>query len=101
MRVAGIMGAPLGLVVKANTDGAEGIEGVSNTFVYTVLLMVTTGVTIFGLPGQAQNSSHFAVSSEYSRPSAIFPSRTTKAMTVPISRVFPLLAAWACWIATV
>ena len=43
---------PLGLVIKANTDGAEGVDGVSNTFVYTVLLMVITGDDVPGLrPG--------------------------------------------------
>lgn len=44
---------PLGLVIKANTDGAEGIEGVSNTFVYTVLLMVITGVTMYLVYGRS------------------------------------------------
>ena len=44
---------PLGLVIKANTDGAEGVDGVSNTFVYTVLLMVITGVTMYLVYGRA------------------------------------------------
>ncbi|SDS49097.1 iron(III) transport system permease protein [Pseudarthrobacter equi] len=49
---------PLGLVIKANTDGAEGTEGVANTFVYTVLLMVITGVTmylVYGRSGRRRN----------------------------------------------
>jgi iron(III) transport system permease protein len=44
---------PLGLVIKANTDGAEGVEGVSNTFVYTVLLMIITGVTMYLVYGRS------------------------------------------------
>jgi iron(III) transport system permease protein len=44
---------PLGLVIKANTGGAEGVDGVSNTFVYTVLLMVITGVTMYLVYGRA------------------------------------------------
>jgi iron(III) transport system permease protein len=44
---------PLGLVIKANTDGAEGIDGVSNTFVYTVLLMIITGVTMYLVYGRS------------------------------------------------
>lgn len=48
---------PLGLVIKANTDGAEGVDGVSNTFVYTVLLMVITGVTMYLVYGRAGRKS--------------------------------------------
>jgi len=44
---------PLGLVIKANTDGAEGTEGIANTFVYTVLLMVITGVTMYLVYGRS------------------------------------------------
>jgi iron(III) transport system permease protein len=44
---------PLGLVIKANTDGAEGVQGVANTFVYTVLLMVITGVTMYLVYGRS------------------------------------------------
>jgi iron(III) transport system permease protein len=44
---------PLGLIIKANTDGAEGVEGVSNTFVYTVLLMVITGLTMYLVYGRS------------------------------------------------
>ena len=44
---------PLGLVIKDNTDGAEGIDGVSNTFVYTVLLMIITGVTMYLVYGRS------------------------------------------------
>ena len=44
---------PLGLVIKANTDGAEGVDGVANTFVYTVLLMVITGVTMYLVYGRS------------------------------------------------
>jgi iron(III) transport system permease protein len=43
---------PLGLVIKANTDGAEGVQGVANTFVYTVLLMVITGLTMYLVYGR-------------------------------------------------
>ncbi|MET3174426.1 UNVERIFIED_ORG: fumarate reductase subunit D [Arthrobacter sp. UYCu721] len=43
---------PLGLVIKANTDGAEGVAGVANTFVYTVLLMVITGLTMYLVYGR-------------------------------------------------
>lgn len=45
---------PLGLIIKANTDGAEGVDGVSNTFVYTVLLMVITGFTMYLVYGRAR-----------------------------------------------
>jgi len=44
---------PLGLVIKNNTDGAEGVDGVANTFVYTVLLMVITGVTMYLVYGRS------------------------------------------------
>ncbi|WP_436474872.1 ABC transporter permease [Arthrobacter sp. R4] len=44
---------PLGLVIKANTDGAEGVEGVANTFVYTVLLMIITGLTMYLVYGRS------------------------------------------------
>jgi iron(III) transport system permease protein len=44
---------PLGLIIKANTDGAEGVDGVSNTFVYTVLLMVITGLTMYLVYGRS------------------------------------------------
>jgi iron(III) transport system permease protein len=44
---------PLGLVIKANTDGAEGVDGISNTFVYTVLLMVITGLTMYLVYGRS------------------------------------------------
>ncbi|HET6271090.1 MAG TPA: ABC transporter permease subunit, partial [Arthrobacter sp.] len=44
---------PLGLVIKANTDGAEGVDGVSNTFVYTVLLMVIMGLTMYLVYGRS------------------------------------------------
>jgi iron(III) transport system permease protein len=44
---------PLGLVIKANTDGADGVEGVANTFVYTVLLMVITGLTMYLVYGRS------------------------------------------------
>jgi iron(III) transport system permease protein len=45
---------PLGLVIKSNTDGAEGVDGVANTFVYTVLLMVITGVTMYLVYGRSR-----------------------------------------------
>ncbi len=51
--------------------------------------------------GQVQKSSALAVSSKNSRPSAIFPSRTTNATTVVRSMVLPLPSAWVCWMATV
>ena len=43
---------PLGLVIKANTDGAEGVAGVANTVVDTVLLMVITGLTMYLVYGR-------------------------------------------------
>ncbi|WP_309106375.1 iron ABC transporter permease [Arthrobacter sp.] len=46
---------PLGLIIKANTEGAEGVDGVSNTFVYTVLLMVITGLTMYIVYGRARS----------------------------------------------
>ncbi len=48
---------PLGLVIKANTDGAEGVDGISNTFVYTVLLMVITGLTMYLVYGRSGRKS--------------------------------------------
>ncbi|MHC6591850.1 ABC transporter permease [Arthrobacter sp. C152] len=48
---------PLGLVIKANTDGAEGTEGIANTFVYTVLLMVITGLTMYIVYGRSGRRS--------------------------------------------
>lgn len=47
---------PLGLVIKANTDGAEGVDGVANTFVYTVLLMIITGVTMYLIYGRSSRN---------------------------------------------
>ncbi|MBZ2194763.1 ABC transporter permease [Occultella gossypii] len=44
---------PLGLVIKANTDGAVSLDARANTFVYTVLLMVITGVTMYLVYGRA------------------------------------------------
>lgn len=44
---------PLGLVIKANTDGAASLDARANTFVYTVLLMVITGLTMYLVYGRA------------------------------------------------
>ncbi|RPF28943.1 ABC transporter permease [Georgenia muralis] len=44
---------PLGLVIKANTDGTASLDARANTFVYTVLLMVITGLTMYLVYGRA------------------------------------------------
>lgn len=43
---------PLGLIIKANTDGAVSLDARANTFVYTVLLMVITGITMYLVYGR-------------------------------------------------
>jgi iron(III) transport system permease protein len=45
---------PLGLVIKANTDGAVSVDARANTFVYTVTLMVITGATMYLVYGRSQ-----------------------------------------------
>ena len=44
---------PLGLQIKANTDGSGDVNAVATTFVYTVLLMVITGVTMYLVYGRS------------------------------------------------
>lgn len=44
---------PLGLVIQTSTSGDVGPEATSNVFVYTVLLMVITGVTMWLVYGGA------------------------------------------------
>lgn len=44
---------PLGLQIKANTDGAGDVNAVATTFVYTVLLMVITGTTMYLVYGRS------------------------------------------------
>ena len=47
---------PLGLIIKANTDGAVSLDARANTFVYTVLLMIITGVTMYLVYGRSQRT---------------------------------------------
>ena len=68
---------PLGLIIKANTDGAEGVDGVSNTFVYTVLLMVITGLTMYLVYGRARRRG--------SRTPRELPPTTTAAGPLPVT----------------
>ncbi|QCU77011.1 iron ABC transporter permease [Citricoccus sp. SGAir0253] len=44
---------PLGLVIKANTEGSVSLDARANTFVYAVLLMVITGLTMYLVYGRA------------------------------------------------
>ena len=44
---------PLGLQIKANTDGGSGVDAIANTFVYTVLLMIVMGLTMYLVYGRA------------------------------------------------
>jgi iron(III) transport system permease protein len=44
---------PLGLVIKANAD-AVSVDSRANTFVYTVLLMIVTGLTMYLVYGRFQ-----------------------------------------------
>ncbi|SDI97184.1 Binding-protein-dependent transport system inner membrane component [Arthrobacter subterraneus] len=43
---------PLGLQIKANTDGGASVESIGNTFVYTVLLRVVMGTVMYLVYGQ-------------------------------------------------
>lgn len=43
---------PLGLVIKANTEGAVNVDARANTFVYTVLLMIITGTAMYLVYGR-------------------------------------------------
>ncbi|WNB85166.1 ABC transporter permease subunit [Cellulomonas sp. ATA003] len=43
---------PLGLIIKANTEGAASLDARANTFVYTVLLMIITGLTMYLVYGR-------------------------------------------------
>jgi iron(III) transport system permease protein len=43
---------PLGLQIKANTDGTSDVYAAANTFVYTVLLMVVTGLSMYLIYGR-------------------------------------------------
>lgn len=43
---------PLGLVIKANTEGSVDINARADTFVYTVLLMIITGATMYLVYGR-------------------------------------------------
>ena len=45
---------PLGLVIKANTDGSVSPDARANTFVYTVLLMIITAATMYLVYGRTQ-----------------------------------------------
>lgn len=44
---------PLGLVIKANTDSAQSVDAAASTFVYTVILMLITGITMYLIYGRA------------------------------------------------
>lgn len=43
---------PLGLQIKANTEGGADVNAVANTFVYTVLLMILMGLTMYLVYGR-------------------------------------------------
>lgn len=43
---------PLGLEIKSSTDGTTDLDARANTFVYTVLLMIITGLTTWFVYGQ-------------------------------------------------
>ncbi|WP_367182130.1 ABC transporter permease [uncultured Arthrobacter sp.] len=43
---------PLGLQIKANTDGGASVEAIGNTFVYTVLLMLVMGTVMYLVYGR-------------------------------------------------
>ncbi len=43
---------PLGLQIKANTEGGADVNAVANTFVYTVLLMIVMGLTMYLVYGR-------------------------------------------------
>lgn len=44
---------PLGLIIQANTSGQVGPEAKANTFVYTVLLMIIAGATMYLVYGRS------------------------------------------------
>ncbi|WP_139006209.1 ABC transporter permease [Arthrobacter crystallopoietes] len=58
---------PLGLVIKANTDGAASVDAVANTFVYTVLLMIITGTTMYLVYGRSVRKSRKRVATFFTR----------------------------------
>lgn len=43
---------PLGLIIKASTEGDTNLDARANTFVYTVLLMLITGTTMYLVYGR-------------------------------------------------
>jgi len=43
---------PLGLQIKANTEGGADVNAIGNTFVYTVLLMILMGLTMYFVYGR-------------------------------------------------
>lgn len=47
---------PLGLAIKANTEGNTGPEAQANTFVYTVLLMIIAGLTMYLIYGRSSKA---------------------------------------------
>lgn len=52
---------PLGLQIKANTDGGADVNAIANTFVYTVLLMILMGLTmylVYGRGGRRRQRKH-------------------------------------------
>ncbi|WP_081747357.1 iron ABC transporter permease [Arthrobacter sp. Br18] len=44
---------PLGLQIKASTDGGADVNAIANTFVYTVLLMIVMGLVMYLVYGRA------------------------------------------------
>ena len=48
--------APLGIAIKASTEGENNLDSMSITFVYTVLLMIIMGLTMFLVYGRATST---------------------------------------------
>ncbi|MBC7723297.1 MAG: iron ABC transporter permease, partial [Burkholderiaceae bacterium] len=46
-----------GIAIKASTDGENNLDSMSITFVYTVLLMIIMGLSMYFLYGRAGSSS--------------------------------------------
>jgi iron(III) transport system permease protein len=51
---------PLGLVIRANTEGAASLDARADTFVYTVLLMIITGTVTYLVYGRTSRSRRHA-----------------------------------------
>ncbi|WP_028279245.1 iron ABC transporter permease [Arthrobacter sp. H5] len=48
--------APLGIAIKASTEGENNLDSMSITFVYTVLLMIIMGLTMYLVYGRSGSS---------------------------------------------